>query len=331
MIARADNTGLGNQTWEVHRHLKPAKTLLVDLSEHKPAGVGTVHPERFTHGEIRIAKHPITNNDVDWLLTDIDKVYTAETGYHRRFFESARQRGVESFLHYNYEFLEAGFTPSWFAAPTTWNYGRVDRPNKFVLQMPVALDRFPEPKPCEGEPTFLHIVGKPAVHDRNGTNAFLRALNQVGRPVRAVVTTQTGRLDEFTPAPNVDLQIIKANHESYWELYEHGDVLVSPRRFGGLHLPALEALGAGMPVVMPDLQPNETWTSPRLRVPARRVGGFRASQTIDLYDTEVLALASVMRNLLVPGEYERAFEDTLELRQANSWDAHLETYQEHLC
>ena len=32
LIARADNTGLGMQTWEFYRAMKPEKTLVVDIS-----------------------------------------------------------------------------------------------------------------------------------------------------------------------------------------------------------------------------------------------------------------------------------------------------------
>jgi glycosyltransferase involved in cell wall biosynthesis len=44
---------------------------------------------------------------------------------------------------------------------------------------------------------------------------------------------------------------------NWWELYDFGDVLLMPRRFGGLCLPIQEAMAAGLAVVALDTEPHD--------------------------------------------------------------------------
>ncbi len=44
----------------------------------------------------------------------------------------------------------------------------------------------------------------------------------------------------------------------YWRLYDDADALVLPRRYGGLSLPALEGMGAGLALMMPDVEPQRS-------------------------------------------------------------------------
>ena len=44
LIARADNRGLGQQTWAVQRNLQPAKTMVVDCPSMQPL---QLHLDRF--------------------------------------------------------------------------------------------------------------------------------------------------------------------------------------------------------------------------------------------------------------------------------------------
>jgi hypothetical protein len=44
---------------------------------------------------------------------------------------------------------------------------------------------------------------------------------------------------------------------NYLDQYKDGDVLVIPRKYGGLCLPMQEALAHGIPVIMPDIEPND--------------------------------------------------------------------------
>jgi hypothetical protein len=84
LIARADKTGLGIQTYEFYRHMKPDKVLVVDLSSLlwsislicRCTQVGQVwHDKRYPGTEI--FHDPV----VDEFLKDLDVVFTCETPY----------------------------------------------------------------------------------------------------------------------------------------------------------------------------------------------------------------------------------------------------------
>jgi glycosyltransferase involved in cell wall biosynthesis len=101
------------------------------------------------------------------------------------------------------------------------------------------------------------VVGRPAAQERNGTIEVLRALAHINahvsvtikcmRPayVQNLLRTHNARV----PA-NVRLHIDDSPATNYWDLYAGHDVLLMPRRWGGLCLPIQEALGAGMPVIL---------------------------------------------------------------------------------
>lgn len=241
MIARADDTGLGNQTWEFHRHMKPVKTLIVDMSQHKPNGIGTVHLERFEHGEIRLCSFPPHSADVKWLLDDIDTVFTAETGYHPRFFQMCQQYNVKSVLQYNYEFYDQSqFAPTVLAAPTVWCADKTAQ-QSILLPVPIATDRWNQESDPTIPPTFLHIAGKPAVHDRNGTETFVAALAKLTGQTKVEIYCQdpdyiNSVIWKYKMADGIDIKVISTNVENYWDMYQPNRILVMPRRFGGLCL-----------------------------------------------------------------------------------------------
>jgi glycosyltransferase involved in cell wall biosynthesis len=56
--------------------------------------------------------------------------------------------------------------------------------------------------------------------------------------------------------------------ESRWEMYQDQHLMVLPRRYGGLSLKVHESLDSGVPVIMPDIEPNRRWPGPR--TPAAR-------------------------------------------------------------
>ncbi len=98
LIARADNGGLGSQTWELYRHLKPHKTMVIDLSglNHFPQ-----FPERYP-GAMFITGVP-TLEDLSDFLQGVDTILTVETPYNHQIFAMARERGIKSALQYNFD------------------------------------------------------------------------------------------------------------------------------------------------------------------------------------------------------------------------------------
>jgi glycosyltransferase involved in cell wall biosynthesis len=259
LIARADNRGLGQQTWAVHRNLHPTKTMIVDCPSAQPL---QLHTDRFPGAHI--VRGLPTEQDYAQFLDGLDVVYTAETGY-GDLWSVANRMGVRTVLHANYEFLDARDQPTTWAAPSLWNFDRFP-PGTTHLPVPIETDRFPITEKPLTASRFLHIVGRPAIHDRNGTLDLLQALQHVTAAITVTVTCQQPgyvcsliRDHNIHTPNNVTLIVDSADRDDYWTVYDNQHAMILPRRFGGLCLPANEAIGAGIPVVMPNIDPNNLW------------------------------------------------------------------------
>jgi glycosyltransferase involved in cell wall biosynthesis len=336
LIARADSSGLATQTWEAYRHLNPAKTLVIDVSHMADDGAHCnkqIHPERFPNAVWNQGWLP-TEQVVFEFLQDLDAVLSCETFYSPRLPDLARGLGVRTVLQPNFEFLDWSVQPDLWAAPSLWRFGEI--PNeKCFLPVPIATDRFTTPNEL-GAGHFLHVVGRPAMHDRNGTEDLLKALQYVESDITLRICCQhPGYVGELiakhgvrTP-DNVELVIEPGNVENYWDLYD-GGTLVMPRRFGGLCLPVNEALGARMPVIMPNISPNNTWLPSEWLVEADRVSEFRAKQRIEVYGVHPPLLAGKIDQFAEPGFYARARYEAETLAKGLSWDALRPEYEQIL-
>lgn len=326
LIARADNRGLGQQTWEFARHIQPAKTLVINCRSAKPL---PLRLERFP-GATVVNNWPTSQDFARW-LPGLDAVYTAETPYDHSLFALAAKIDIRTVLHVNPEFL-AHFQrptlphPSLFAAPTTWMYNKFPEP-KCLLPVPVATEHF-TPHTADRATNFLHIVGRPAIHDRAGTADFLRALELVTADIKATITCQEPgyvhalmRTNNIHLPMNIDLRVSDADVENYWELYTNQHVLVSPRRFGGLSLPMQEACAAGMPVLATAVEPNTSWLPAGWLVAAQRTGAFQAHTEVDLYSIDYRQLAAKIDRFAGDNSYYRdASAQALGIAKQLSWD-----------
>lgn len=327
LIARADHRGLAIQTAGVHRALRPTKTMIVDCPSAQPL---PLHLEQFPGAGVTVIKGLPTAQDFRTWLQGLDAVYTAETSYNKALWSEAERQGVKTVLHANYEFLDHSDRPTLWAAPSMWHYDDFPDPKRY-LPVPIETDRFPAVTRSGAGKHFLHIVGRPAVHDRNGTPDLLDALQYVRS-----ATTVTIRCQDPTYVPRLlqgrripgHIGLIVDGHDTtdYWDNYT-GDVLVMPRRFGGLCLPAQEALGAGMPVIMPAISPNE-WLDPDWLVPAENVGAFRAKTRVDLYSVDPKALAAKIDQFATDPEfYAKAAGIARDLAESMSWKSLLPVYE----
>ncbi len=332
MIARADNRGLGQQTWAVHRNLQPAKTMVIDCPSAQPLDLRF---ERFPGAQI--VRGLPTHQDMHQFLDGLSSVYTAETGYGRALWDVAEQLEVKTVLHANYEFWDQADRPTVLAMPSLWNR-HLFPPDAIHLPVPIETDRLTvEQHPLTAQ-HFLHVVGRPAIHDRNGTLDFLQALQHVTSRITVTITCQqhgyVGGLinDHQIQIPShVILNVESGDVENYWDIYHHVDAMILPRRFGGLCLPANEAVGAGIPVIMPDIDPNNTWLPSDWLVPAHPAGEFRAKQHITFYRTNPELLAARIDQLAQDAAfYAQAISTALKLRQRMSWDALAPQYRDLL-
>lgn len=292
VIARADDRGLGNQTWEVCRHLHPDRVLVIRAPGSERQGF-PVHLDRFPGATVvtvderhwTLPEQPVR----DW-LDGLDVIYTAETLYDPRIADWARDQHVATVIHANPEWYREGAQnpTAWWSA-TRWRAEHLPADTRLV-PMPVPTDRWPTPRPGD---TVLHVGGKAAANDRNGSHL-----------ARAHVDSHSDQ--DRRPIAN------------YWEIYEGHGILVLPRRYGGLCLPVIEACGAGLVPIMPDVDPNGMW--PIVPVPATRTGSFTMmGGTIDLHDVDPTALDAAIQH--TRDHLNELRQDVTAWVDRNSWDA----------
>lgn len=335
LIARADSRGLGIQTKAFHDHMRPTKTMVVDCPSQKPLPLR----RDWYPGATWIHGLPQASDFRRWLdgLDGLDVVYTAETGYGRALWDEAERAGVRTVLHANYEFLDRRDRPTVWAAPSRWHLADFPRGTEF-LPVPIQVAA-PADFPTPGSATsFVHVVGRPAIHDRNGTADVLRALQHVKTKVTVTIRCQEPgyvpglvREHQIKTPGNVTLTVDTGDVPNNTDLYAGQHVLIMPRRFGGLSLPVNEALGAGMPVIMTDISPNNAWLPAEWLVPATHAGQFRAKTTIDYYSADRRALAAKIDQHATDAVFHKqAATDALRLRNEYSWATIAPRYREVL-
>jgi glycosyltransferase involved in cell wall biosynthesis len=285
LLARSENRGLGIQSLEFFRRLPVNDVLIVDMGEL--ARGFARHDERYLNvaserGGVTVGVAEYRNGFFvdealvrDW-LHGLDVVFSVETLYDPRFHLWANEARVATVIQLNPEFIKPDvFEPTAWWAPTTWRLDQLPAGTRLV-PVPVSLDRFtvgaqvPDDQPMR----VLHVVGHRAASDRNGTQLFQQSLRYLQHQIHARIITQDERLLPFRPRPKATCEVVLNGVVDYWSLYENADVLVLPRRYGGLSLVVQEAAASGLALVLTDCSPNETW--PSLRVRARPRGGLRA-------------------------------------------------------
>lgn len=279
LLVRADDRGLGVQSQEAYRHLPITKTLGIEMGCDQngyPLTPYEQHWTRFPDAEIVTydGRSVTPWETVERFLDGLDVVLTFETFYQDSFVAKARERGVKTVVVGNFEFQRWIAwpdlpRPDLFISPSTWHLA--DWPENTVhIPFPVARDRLPYVHRSEAK-TFLHVAGHSAIGDRNGTLLFFQALRFVKTKINVIITTQAEQIAGWRQVPHhVDLEVRSSDTENYWDLYEEGDVLVAPRRYGGLSLPMGEALSRGMPVVSLDVEPQNRFLPKESLVKAYR-------------------------------------------------------------
>lgn len=312
LIARADNSGLGMQTWEFYNHMKPSKTLVVDMSGHNG---NKVYPERYPDNAVWSNGLPNIGT-INEFLEDLDVVFVAEAPYNYYLYARAKELGVKTAVQYNYEFFDWFMyphfpTPDMLIAPSKWHYEDVQawaepRGIQHVyLHCPINRHKLPFKK-RDSFKTFLHVAGRAAAHDRNGTMTVIEAAKYLESNAQILLHFQgqqgvghqvTHTLDDYNGviAQNNTKGNIIVRHEeidNYEDIYKGADALILPRRYGGNCLPLNEAISTGMPVIMPDISPNNQFIDATWLVPAAIVGQFEPRTVIDIYDVHPRALAA---------------------------------------
>jgi glycosyltransferase involved in cell wall biosynthesis len=302
--------------------MSPEKTMVVDCPSANPLPLRT----DWYPGATWIHGLPTAEDFRVW-LQDVDVVYTAETGYGHALWDEAERQGVRTILHANWEFLDHHDRPTVWAAPSLWHYGDIPFPNKCFLPVPIDT----APQTVHQETNVVHVVGRPAIHDRNGTLDLIEALQFVQSPLNVTITCQdphyvTDLLARYRLPDHVAVHQLSGDISNRWDLYRNQSVLVMPRRFGGLSLPVNEALAMGMPVIMPDIAPND-WLPKEWLVPARVKTSFRAKQHIDVYETDRHELAATIDRVITD---DKAPQMAQGIAKSLSWDTLKPLYEKTL-
>jgi hypothetical protein len=305
IIARSDNTGLGNQTRELVKMLNPHRILLIDSRSFNG---NTQHPEWYAGQQVIRSKGFPRGTEISAFLREVDVVLSCETFYSTNFANYARNKNAKTILQYNYEFLENvskvdAPLPDIFLAPSLWNLDKMIQlfgDKTIIKHLPPPTDadlfaRVRENNMFKNHNRLLHIGGKKAARDRNGTETVIEMLKYSKEDYELVIKTQTP-LDIKCNDPR--LTIDTGNPENKEDLYDGYDAMVLPRRYAGLCLPMNEALISGIPVFMTNLMPNSAVLPPEWLVKAEKIDQFRAKSIIDVYAGDPKQLAKIVDNYM---------------------------------
>lgn len=322
-LLRGESRGLGNLTRGVHRALTPDRSLLVDMGPEMSGGF-PIHDHWYPDAtRVSFASGSLDEATVrDW-LTGLDAVWTAETWYDDRIVQWAADANVRTICMTMPEFYRAdGAQADVFWNPTGWRMEHLP-PDTRLVPVPVELDRFAgmNEAPYVGPLRVLHNAGHRAAADRNGTTLFLTALTRMSRPAAVTVSGQDGRLPQQRHLPSgVTVKSNPRGQHHYWDVYADQDVLVIPRRYGGLCLPAQEGMAAGLAVVMPDVSPNREW-------PVVPVDCYERSYItcpggdVPMVSVDPRKLAAVIGELCHPPVLAEAKAASRAWAAAHSWEA----------
>lgn len=299
IIVRADlGSGLQSQSYNLTRMLKPDRVLIVDST---PFNGAQQYPEMYEGFESFTSNGFPTNLDSARFMNGLTHVLAAETIYNNKMYEIGRMKQIKTFTQTNWEFNDHIKNPR-LPKPTTWlmpSYWHLEEmksihSNTVYLPPPIFMNDFKEARNAnlsrDSKRRFVHIIGKAASHDRNGTFDVIDALKHTDVDFELVVRSQY-EIPEYQELMNdnrIKLEI--GNKEDQQELYKDFDAMILPRRYGGLCLPVNEALSCGLPVIMTDVSPNNQILPKEWLVPAQVFNQFMARTNIDIYKSDTMRL-----------------------------------------
>lgn len=323
IIVRADNTGLGFQTKELVDMLKPYRVMLIDYSTFNG---NTQHPEWYKDYDcIRVAHGMPNGKAVLRFFEDLDVVLSCELFYRDNLPSMAQRVGIKTVLQYNFELfgnLQNPHLPlpDTLLAPSTWNLDIInemfgDKAEIVHLPPPTNEKTFEKAKEINMSKThnrLLHIGGKPASQDRNGTKTIIDAIPHCKTDFELVIRTQKPLpfVVQRTLDPRITIDL--ANHNNREEMYAGFDAMVLPRRYAGLCLPMNEALLSGLPVFMTDISPNNDILPSEWLIQSEKIGMVNTKKPVPVYEAHPKLLAKKIDDYIISQnkleEKQRAYE-----------------------
>jgi hypothetical protein len=320
LLLRANRKGLGVQTQAAWANYPFARALLV----LDPTRRASEYPEAFpdvptARRDPRTARFESTA-PVERFLDGLDAVFTVETLYDSRLVDLAKVFRVRTVIQGNPEFYRPEERPTNWVWPTRW---MVEHLPGRVVPVPLAGDCRATAGGIDDERfVVVHPGGYRAIGDRNGTDIVLEAVRYLSPGVTLRIYNQ----DEATfplprIPPGVEVEQWAGSVPDRWAMYEGAHALAMPRRYGGLCLPALEAIEAGIVPIMPATSPNTDW--PIMAMQCRK--GRPQRTPFGVVNTVVTAPDTLGRAINRLAANRDALRDsriaTQEWAADNTWDA----------
>lgn len=307
LVVRTDQGGLANQTQQLWQYLRPDAVLLVDLPDgsrrgdsqlaalaNRPEVVGVAHSD-VIHPDLLLD----VAGQVDALVT-VECLYTGAPGPGARIWQAVNDRCL-TVLVANPE-LYADYNAARIVLPTSWHLDRF--PDATVVPHPAPVEdaaAYRRTRSARAR-VFLHVEA-PAMLDRNGTEIVAAALPLVAEPCTLIVRSHRANRRGPLAAEQIGrVRVVWDNSRPVdWTACYHPadtDVLVLPRRYGGLSMVVQEAAALGIPALMTDVAPQDLEGWPGWRVPASvwRHSLMRGGE-FPVYECRPAAVAAAMTRL----------------------------------
>lgn len=308
IVVFANYSGLGNQTRRLVHMIKPDRILVINsesFSKNK-----TQNYQWYEGFSGYLVQGFPTNNEIRVFLRGLTDVIVCENPLNFALFSMARNSGVRTYCQSNYEFCDNLCNPSlplpdYFLMPSYWKNEEMRHrfPNRVkYLPPPIDPNEFTESREANFNRSperikLLHIIGTLAAKDRNGTLDLLRALQFTRKDFQLTIKSQHELPKEYIVKDHrVSYSI--TNEPNTALLYKDFDALILPRRYGGLALTCNEALMSGLPVIMPDISPNNQLLPAEWLVKAFKTDVLQTRDLIDVFAVKPRDLAEKIDWLL---------------------------------
>lgn len=264
LIARAEVArGLALMCKGFYDHMPVDRVLEVRMP-HRDCALGDWYPGATV---VNVGdSYRLDQGTVRRWMEGLDAIYTAETCYDWRMPRWCRQAGVKLVVHGMPEFVRHGQPntadmehPDEWWWPTKWRLQHL--PPGPVVPVPMPNHEATSAPVDDPHLRVYHIAGKRAAGDRNGTDTFIDCLRALDKRVTVTMYGLEGSLPEIDKPRHLELIVDNVGPASHWDMHRNQHLLVMPRRFAGLCLPALEAASRGIAVMMPDVSPNDELAS----------------------------------------------------------------------
>ena len=301
IIARSDNTGLGNQTRELVNMLNPDKILLIDSTTFNK---NKQHPEWYDGYDCIKSNGFPSSEQIKIFLNSVDVVLSCETFYDQNFIRYANKRNVKTILQYNYELFGHLSNPNLplptaLLSPSVWKIEHIKKlfgNQTKVIHLPPPtneelFNKVKENNLCKSHNRILHVAGKKASKDRNGTETVIDMLKYSKGDYELVIRSQS-EIESKIKDSRLTIEI--GNPENREDMYDRFDAMVLPRRYAGLCLPMNEALLSALPVFMTNISPNNHVLPQDWLVKSDSIGTIRTKIRLELFEANPRDLAKTI-------------------------------------